>query len=167
MADRTGRAAPARWRPAGTWLAFDYGDKRLGVAGGQTVTRVARPIETIPQRGRRGRHGHDDHVQSPDWRRLGRIIDEWRPCALVVGVPYTKDGRQTPLIKRIRRFIADLESRYNLPVFDVDERLSSYAARACLRAERKPAAGKTARNDIDAAAAAVILQTWFDARYEE
>ena len=150
MADKTGRAAPARRHPAGTWLAFDYGDKRLGVAGGQTVTRTANPIATIAQRPR----------HRPDWRRLRMLLDEWRPCALVVGVPYTEDGRQTPLLRRIRRFIGDLESRYDLPVFAVDERLSSFAART----GQKTAAGE--KDTLDAAAAAVILQTWFDARYE-
>ncbi len=130
---------------SGTYLAFDYGQKRLGVACGQTITRSAGPLEIIPVAG------------GIDWCRIEQLIEEWEPTGLIVGMPYTADGARAPHIKRIHHFISNMESRFQLPVFPVDEHLSSYTARDLLSqsTHRKVRA-------LDDAAAAVVLQTWFD-----
>lgn len=123
-----------------TALGFDYGEKRIGVAVGQTVTRTASPLVTLP-----ARHGQ------PDWLVLGKLIDDWRPDCLVVGLPSTNEGGVHPLASAIERFAGRLEGRYHRPVAFIDERLSSHAAAALRRGTR---------HTLDALAAQQILETW-------
>ncbi len=131
-----------------TLLGFDYGQKKIGVAIGQEVTCVARELVTLPCPN-----------QQPDWRAIGRLIDEWRPDALVIGVPYHMDGREHDLTHAARRFGRQLHGRYGLPVHEVDERLSSREAREQTAHER--AVGHRSRGGlIDQVAARVILQDW-------
>jgi putative Holliday junction resolvase len=119
----------------GCVLAFDFGLKHLGVAVGQTVTRTASPLTTL-----RARQG------IPDWQELTRLVDEWSPQLLVVGLPLNMDGTESEMAGRARAFAAKLGSRSNLPVVMVDERLTSYATR------NEPS--------THAAAAALIAQTY-------
>lgn len=136
-----------------TYLGFDFGLRRIGVAAGQRVTASAGPVATIPARG-----------GEPDWQRLDAIIAEWRPAALVVGVPLLTDGSEQPLARRARRFAAALASRYSLPVHEADERLSSRAARELIAGDR--AAGtrrRTRKGDVDRMAATLILEHWLQA----
>jgi putative Holliday junction resolvase len=123
-----------------TVLGFDYGERRIGVAVGQTVTRTAGPLATLP-----ARHGQ------PDWTALARLVAEWRPERFVVGLPTTADGAPHPLREAIERFARRLEGRYRRPVVFVDERLSSWAAETDAR---------DSRHGLDALAAARILETW-------
>jgi len=125
-----------------TLLGFDYGTRRIGIAVGQTLTGTARPLTTLPSR-----HG------KPDWEAIGRLIHEWQPDRLVVGLPLHLDGAEQPLTDQARRFGRQLEGRYNLPMEWVDERLSSEEAER----ELGPAHDKAA---VDAQAAAVILRDW-------
>ena len=136
---------PLSRKASGTYLAFDYGEKRLGVASGQTVTRSAGPIEIIPV------------TRGINWNRIEQLVKQWNPVGLIIGVPYTADGKRTAHIKRIHRFLSDMESHFQLPVFAVDERLSSYVARdlLCRSTHRKIQV-------FDDMAAAAILQTWLD-----
>lgn len=129
----------------GTYLAFDYGRKRLGIASGQTITRSAGPIEAISV------------AKGINWHRIEQLVKEWEPVGLIVGMPYTADGKRTSHIKRIHRFISDMQSCFQLPVFCVDERLSSYAARDLLSQSTH-----SKIRTLDDMAAVVILQTWFD-----
>lgn len=131
--------------PEGTYLAFDYGVKRIGVAKGQTISRSASPLKIV-QAG-----------TSTQWNEITALIQEWAPAALVVGIPYTEDGTTTPHIKKILKFIEELKQRFRIPVFDIDERLSSYAAKDLL----SQATNRRIRA-LDDTAAAVILQSWFD-----
>lgn len=124
---------------ARTLLAFDFGNKRIGVAVGQTLTGTATALATIPMR-----------QQKPDWDAVSRLIREWQPDALVVGIPLTMDGDIQLMTKRAKGFARKLEGRYHLPVYGVDERLSSHAARERLRSTR----------DVDPEAARIILETW-------
>lgn len=123
-----------------TLLGFDYGQKRIGVAVGQQLTRSATPLTTI-----RARDGN------PDWSTISRIIEEWKPDALVVGVPYHMDGSGQSMTDAARRFSRRLEGRYKLPVFPAEERLSSYIVESHL-SDTNP--------ETDALAAQVILQDW-------
>ncbi|MCK2126937.1 Holliday junction resolvase RuvX [Thauera aromatica] len=141
-------ALPAR----GTVLGFDFGLARIGVATGELETGLASALTTI-------------HDPSGDARfaAIARLRAEWRPVALVVGLPAHLDGTGHELSSRCRRFANQLHGRFGLPVFTVDERLSSVAADSELAAaglgrwrERKAV--------LDAAAARLILQTFLDAR---
>ncbi len=133
-------------------LAFDYGTRRIGVAAGDTLTRTARPLKTL-----------DCHGTIP-WPAIGKLIDEYRPARLVVGLPYNMDGTPTSLTESTRAFARDLTTRYDLPAALVDERLSSREAEAQLRSAR--AQGLKRRRlthaDVDMTAAKVLLERWFD-----
>jgi putative holliday junction resolvase len=138
-----------------TILALDFGLRRIGVASGDTLTRSARA---------RGAIGNGP--SGPDWAALQKHLDDVRPARLAVGEPYNADGSASPLTEKARRFAAELHRRCSLPVDLVDERWSSQDAEERLRAAR--ASGLKARRvsaaDVDATAAAVILERWFETR---
>lgn len=127
----------------GTLLGFDFGPSKIGVAVGQTLTGSATPLETL----RAVR-------QHPDWDGISRLVKEWQPEALVVGIPYNMDDSEAEPAARARRFARQLEGRYRLPVHLVDERLSSLAARRELGRRPKRI------EELDAIAAKLILETW-------
>ncbi len=121
-----------------TLLAFDYGRRRVGVACGNTLLRQASPLRTIALEG------------DARFAQIRKLIDEWRPDALVVGVPFHPDGAEHEVTLQARRFARQLHGRFNLKVHEVDERYSS------VEAERDDP------DDLDAASAAVILQQYFN-----
>ena len=135
-----------------TVLAFDFGLKRIGIAAGDTLTATASP-----------RPAAAVHHSGPDWDAIGREVRMLSPRQLVVGAPYNADGTPGALAPAARRFAAELERRFGLPVSLVDERWSSLEANEALKARR--ASGerrkRIRREDIDSAAAAVILERWF------
>ena len=137
---------------ARTVLAFDFGLKRIGIASGDTLTRSTAPRPAA----RSGRAG-------PDWSAIEREVRLLEPAELVVGAPYNADGSEGTLAQAVRRFAAELERRFALPVHLVDERFSSLEAGAELTARR--ASGerrrRVRRGDVDSAAAAVILGRYF------
>ncbi len=126
-----------------TLLGFDYGRKRIGVAVGQQLTRSATALTTV-----RARDG------KPDWPAISHLIEEWKPGALVVGIPYHMDGTEQDMTRAAQRFCRQLEGRYRLPVYQADERLTSYIVESSL-----PGNSNT-RQNIDALAARLILQDW-------
>lgn len=134
-------------------LAFDFGLRRIGVAVGNTGTRTATAVGVLPARG------------SPDWDAVTAFLREWSPRRLVVGLPYNMDGSETVLTAACRAFAAELSRRFQLPVDLVDERLTSLAAQADLREARRSGARRrrVRREDIDANAARLILETWLQA----
>ena len=138
-------------------LAFDFGLKRIGLAAGDTLTRSAAPLPAVPV-----------SQSGPDWRSIERSLRSLHPGRLVVGAPYNADGTPGSLAPEVRRFASDLEKRFGLPVNMVDERWSSLEANEVLKARR--ASGerrkRIRRDDIDSAAAAVILQRWFAGEQE-
>ena len=123
-----------------TLICFDYGVKRIGTASGQAITRTATPLGII-----------SCHHEKPDWQAIEQIIKDWAPDALVVGVPNNMDGSHQDMTQKASRFIRQLEGRFKLPVYSVDERLSTFEARDRSGATR----------GIDAIAAQAILETWF------
>ena len=132
-----------------TVLAFDFGEKRIGVAVGDLSVRIAHPLATIAA---------EDNARRFD--EIGRLIAEWRPVRLVVGLPMHPDGTEHELSRLSRRFARRLEGRFDLPVSLVDERFTSAAAESRLRES-----GAHARNldkVLDAAAASEILQSWLE-----
>ncbi|RAN80857.1 Holliday junction resolvase RuvX [Bacillus sp. SRB_336] len=131
-------------------FGFDVGSRLTGVAIGNTFTADARALATVTV--------SDD---GPDWSRLDALRQEWLPDTLVVGLPLTLDGAEQPASRRARRFAAELQQRYNLPVVLIDERHSSQEAAQRFALAR--ATGLKRRRDaasIDAEAAAVILERW-------
>ena len=133
-------------------LAFDFGLHRIGVAVGQSITGSATPAAVLSAL---------DGV--PDWKAVDRLLQEWRPGILVVGLPYTMDGSEQQFSQLARRFAAELGQRYPVPVHMVDERLSSHEAQARLKELRRQGRRRIRRGDIDCAAACVILEGWFHA----
>jgi len=137
-------------------LALDFGLKRIGIASGDTLTRSARPRGAIA-----------NGPQGPDWAALQKLILDLRPARLAVGEPYNADGSASPLTETARRFAAELEQRSALPVDLVDERWSSQEAEEQLRVARASGLRKrVSKADVDATAAAVILERWFETRRE-
>lgn len=135
-----------------TLLGFDYGLRRIGVAVGQSLTGTATPLATLNAR---------DGV--PDWDAIAKLITEWQPAAIVVGVPYNMDGSRQDMTDRAERFLRQLHGRFNLPVHAVDERLSSNEAGDRLRTARSEGRrGRIAKPEIDSAAACVLLETWLN-----
>jgi putative Holliday junction resolvase len=132
-------------------LAFDYGRRRIGMAAGDTLTASAAPRPAVAAR---------DGV--PDWAAISREILSLAPHILVVGVPYNADGSDGSLAQATREFAAQLRARFALPVEQVDEHGSSLEAGRTLKDQR--ASGqrrrRVQREDIDSAAAAVILTRW-------
>jgi len=126
-----------------TLLGFDYGTAKIGVAVGQTLTATASPLATLRA-----------VQQRPDWDAIARLIADWQPSALVVGLPYNMDDSEAEVAPRARRFARQLEGRYQLPVHLVDERLTS--KEAATRLGRKPKRFE----ELDALAAKLILETW-------
>lgn len=135
-------AVPAPAPPTdGTVLAFDYGERKIGVALGNFITRQARPLTILPNITVDGR-----------FAAVAALIDEWEPVQLVVGMPFNPEGGEQPSMRLARRFGNQLNGRFNLPVVWVDER---YSSRLAHMAGAKPGA-------LDAEAARIILQQYFD-----
>ena len=134
-------------------LAFDFGPRRTGVALGNGITRTARPLAVI-----------DDVTQAGRFAAIGRLIEQWQPQRLVVGVPREPQGEpdafagnaaERPpagllMTERCAKFARQLAGRFGLPVVTVDERFTSRAA-----------AGSAGGGPDDAHAAALILEQWF------
>lgn len=122
----------------GVVVGFDFGEKRIGVALGNTLTREARPYKIL-----------DSRTNDVRWKGVQRVIDEWAPVVLVVGVPRHPDGTAHEMTQRCERFARQLEGRFHLPVYRVDERYSS-------------AVVESEANFIDDEAACIILQQFFN-----
>lgn len=128
-------SAPPPQRPL-TFLAFDFGLKRVGVATGNSLTGTARPLKTLAAEG------------DARFAAIAALLAEWQPDALVVGIPYHPDGAPHDNTRRAQRFARQLHGRFRLPVHEVDERYSTTEA-----------ASEGAR-DLDAASAALLLEQY-------
>jgi putative Holliday junction resolvase len=132
-----------------TVLAFDFGERFVGVAVGETGVGVAHPLVTI-----------DDPATDARFAVIGELIEEWQPARLVVGLPLSLDGAPHALTRRAQRFARQLEGRFGLPVTLVDERLSSAEAEERLRAIGR--GGRAHKHLAHPVAAQVILQDFLD-----
>ena len=138
MPDRTGAV-----------LAFDFGEKRIGVAVGDFEVRIAHPLTTIEGEDNASRFG-----------AIGKLISEWKPVLLVIGLPLHADGAEHEVTRLVRRFAHRLEGRFGIPVTLCDERLTSRAAEARLRESGTRAA--RIETSLDAHAAREILEQFFE-----
>jgi putative Holliday junction resolvase len=146
---------PETARLRGYILCFDFGLRRIGVAVGQTATHTASCLETV------------SHGREPDWVAIDRLVKEWQPSTLIVGLPLGPEGEETDMSKAARRFGADLQKRFPLELAYADERLSSRAAsdrfielRASGGLRRKGA------SQLDAMAAQIILENWLQSLHD-
>ncbi len=138
----------------GTVLAFDFGEKRIGVATGETILKVAHPLTTI-----------NAEKNEAKFAQIGALIKEWQASLLVVGLPlhmddHLNDNKPHLLTQLSKKFAQRLEGRFNLPVVMVDERLSSMEAAQNLSAAGVKSTKQKAM--LDAVAAQSILQSYFN-----
>jgi putative holliday junction resolvase len=127
-------SAPAVASDFASFLAFDFGTRRTGVAVGNRLTRSAQALKTL--------HASGEAL----WPQVQACLQEWQPDALVVGVPLHPDGAAHEMTARAKKFARQLHGRFQKPVFEVDERYSS------VQAESEGA------QDVDSAAACIILE---------
>jgi putative Holliday junction resolvase len=132
-----------------TILAFDFGLRRIGVAVGQQITASANPLTVVA-----------NSTQGPDWPHIAKLVNEWRPARLIVGMPLHADGTGSETAALVRAFVADL-GRFDIDIDTVDERYSSVEARHLLQEERAQGLrGRISKEMIDSAAATLIAERW-------
>ena len=134
---------------SGCVLGFDYGLKRIGVAVGQVITGTTSPLPVVKNK------------PALLWQKILKLIDEWDPQAVIVGLPLSLDGAETPMSRQSRKFAQRIHGRSGLTVHLQDERLSSKAAES--RFAQLRAAGVKRRKhgaDTDSIAAQVLLEDW-------
>lgn len=132
-----------------TVIAFDFGTRWIGVAVGDTETGLANPLGMLEIR-----------TEGGHFAEIGKLVREWRPGRLVVGLPLTLDGGEHDMTRRARRFARQLAARIGLPVDLADERLSSVAAQSALREAGH--GGRKHKQSVHALAAKIILQSYLD-----
>ena len=132
-----------------TVLGFDFGTRNIGVASGQVITRTATALASL-----RARDG------IPDWQHIEALIDQWRPDAVVVGIPLNMDGSESDMSRRARKFGNRIHGRWGLPFYPADERLTSFEAKEW--AGRLGHKGHYGSNPVDAMAAQIILEAWLN-----
>jgi putative Holliday junction resolvase len=135
-------------RRDGTYLGFDFGTKHLGIAVGQTITKTANPLSMIPMK-----------KGAPNYDLLDAIVEKWQPLGLIIGLPLQPDGTHSQTSLAAKRFGQDLGQHYRLPIYYIEERLTSFQARQSLK--DSPALTQAGQNK-DAIAAAIILQSWLN-----
>ncbi len=124
-----------------TVIGFDFGTYWIGVAVGQTLTRQATPLTTL---------------KTNDWKSIERLLDEWRPQKLVVGLPLSMTGEDQEMTARAQRFGRQLQGRFGIDTSMVDERLTTREAYqiAFDKAQYK------SKQEIDSLSAALITESW-------
>ncbi|NOS87044.1 MAG: Holliday junction resolvase RuvX [Methylococcaceae bacterium] len=133
-----------------TYLGFDFGNKKIGVAVGQTQTATASPLLTLRS-----------YNQVPNWDGISKLIKEWQPVGLVVGISKQNDGSDNVITPRMLKFCRQLEGRYQLPVYQQDEALTTFEAKQLLFDEVNVNASKLWEVQ-DQLAAQLILQSWLN-----
>jgi len=133
-----------------TYLGFDFGNKKIGTAIGQTTTAIASPLKTIRSIN-----------QQPNWEIISQLIKEWNPAGMVVGISKQADGSDNIITPKMFKFCRQLEGRYNIPVYQIDEAFSTFEAKQMLFDDLNVSATKLW--DVqDQLAAQLILQSWLN-----
>ncbi len=134
---------------ARTLLGFDFGMKNIGIAVGQELTATANPLTAIKPR---------DVI--PDWSQIEKLLKEWQPDLLIVGLPLNMDGTEQEMTAAAKRFGNRLNGRFNIPVEWQDERLTTYEALDQMGIRSKMDSRQ--RSDVDQLSAQLILQSWLN-----
>ncbi|QGM81100.1 Holliday junction resolvase RuvX [Otariodibacter oris] len=132
-----------------TLLAFDFGTNSIGCAVGQSITGTAQPLSAFKAK---------DGI--PNWDIIDKILNDWKPNKLIVGLPLNMDGTEQPLTQRAKKFANRLQGRFNLPVELQDERLTTVEARAEIFSRGGFKALK--KDKVDSISACLILESWFE-----
>jgi putative Holliday junction resolvase len=129
-------------------IGFDFGMKYIGMAVGQKISKTASPITSLIVKNK-----------IPDWEHITTIINEWNPSALIVGLPLNMDGTMQPIAIAAQTFAQELERIYKLPVYMVDERLSTWEAKTQLNL-KKQSLNKQELTKLNACAAVILTEQW-------
>jgi len=153
--ERNAELTPAE-SPDGVWLGIDFGEKRIGLAVGNTQLGTAEPHSVM-----RNING------TPEWATLDALVHEWQPVGLVLGLPLDADGESQQITNAARGFAKRCRARYPIPLQWMDERYSSMQASETLAQLRRSGQRKkrTRKEDVDTLAAALILERWFAQRH--
>ena len=127
-------------------VAFDYGEKKIGVAVGQTETNTSSPLQII--------FNDNDQV---NWNEISVLLDEWKPELIIIGKPLNMDGTDSEIMKEVERFYQKLKNIYDAKFEYVDERLTTFEARQIFD-EKKV--------EVDANAAKILIDNWFELNKE-
>ncbi|AWH89342.1 Holliday junction resolvase RuvX [Limnobaculum parvum] len=135
-----------------TVLGFDFGTKSIGAAIGQEITGTARPLASF-----KAKDGN------PDWQQIEKLLKEWQPDLVVVGLPLNMDGTEQPVTAQAKKFANRLHGRFGVQIQLHDERLSTVEAKADLFSR----GGFRAldKGSVDAASAVIILESWFEQQH--
>ncbi|MEE9355275.1 MAG: Holliday junction resolvase RuvX [Methylococcaceae bacterium] len=133
-----------------TYLGFDFGTKKIGVAVGHSETQTSSPLVTIKSLNDR-----------PNWEKIGQIINLWQPYGLIIGISKQQDGSDNPVTPLMVKFCRQLEGRFHLPAYQIDETLTTFEAKQILFDDLKTSATKLWAIQ-DQLAAQLILQTWLN-----
>ena len=124
-------------------IAFDYGEKKIGVAVGQTATNTSSPLQII--------FNKENNI---NWVSISSILDEWKTDLILIGKPLNMDGSESEMMKKINKFYIKLKSIYDADIEFVDERLTTFEARTILKGEKQI--------NVDAHAAKILIDNWFE-----
>jgi len=124
-------------------IAFDYGEKKIGVAVGQTSTNTSSPLQII--------FNKDNNT---NWTSISSLLDEWKPDLILLGKPLNMDGSESEIMKKVDKFYKELKSIYDADIEFVDERLTTFEAREILKDEK--------HDNVDAHAAKILIDNWFN-----
>ena len=129
-------------------IAFDYGEKKIGVAVGQTSTNTSSPLQIIFNEGK-----------EINWISISSLLDEWKPDLILLGKPLNMDGSESEIMKKVDKFYKQLKSIYDADIEFVDERLTTFEARQILKDKKQ--------DNVDAHAAKILIDNWFDINKEK
>lgn len=129
-------------------IAFDFGEKKIGVAVGQTSTNTSSPLQII--------FNKDNKT---NWISISSLLDEWKPDLILLGKPLNMDGSESEIMKKVDKFYKELKSIYDADIEFVDERLTTFEAREILKDEK--------HDNVDAHAAKILIDNWFDINREK
>ena len=128
-------------------VAFDFGTKKIGVAVGQTATYTSSPLQVVLNK--------DDKV---NWNEISTLLNEWKPELIIIGKPLNMDGTDSEIMKQVERFYQKLKKIYDTNFEYIDERLTTFEARQILE--------DTNINNVDANAAKILIDNWFEMNKE-
>lgn len=132
-----------------TVIAFDFGTYSIGCAVGQSITCTAQSLASFKAQ---------DGI--PNWEEIAKVLQEWTPDLLIVGLPLNMDGTEQPITQRAKKFANRLNGRFNLPVLLQDERLTTVEAKSEIFARGGYKALK--KGKVDSISACLILESWFE-----
>ena len=136
-----------------TLLGFDFGTKSIGVATGQMITATAQPLAAIKA---------NDGI--PNWNVVEKVINDWKPDLVIVGLPLNMDGTEQPVTQRAKKFANRLNGRFGVKIALQDERLTTASAKEFIFTH----GGYKAldKGKIDSVSAALILESWMERYYQ-